>query len=163
MKELRRRAAISGLILASFLLATTACVWVGRHAQRPIRAESASAPAIREDAVGRFRTQREELRSRSVGQLNEIIHDPSTDAETVGMARRQLLSIMKAQEDEQRLEGLLAMKGFEDALVTVGDASVNVVLRAEALNRSQTAAILELVLRETGVTAGNVKILSINQ
>ena len=46
--------------------------------------------------------------------------------------------------------------------MTVSDASVNVILRAEALTRRETAVILDLVLRETGVTAGNVKILTIN-
>ena len=69
---------------------------------------------------------------------------------------------MKRQETEQRLEGILAIRGFDGALVTVSDASVNVILRAEALTRRETAVILDLVLRETGVTAGNVKILTIN-
>ena len=89
-------------------------------------------------------------------------HKLDVDPRGILLAKRQLMDLMKRQETEQRLEGILAIRGFDGALVTVSDASVNVILRAEALTRRETAVILDLVLRETGVTAGNVKILTIN-
>lgn len=162
MEKLRRRAAVSVLILAAFMLITSVCLYVRRDAPRAMGAASVAVTAEQNDPVTQFRTEREQLRSRQTGELNDIIHDSSTDAETASLAKRQLMDLMKRQEAEQRLEGILAIRGFEDALVTVSDASVNVILRADALTQRETAVILDLVLRETGVTAGNVKILTIN-
>lgn len=163
MRHLRLRAAISIALLAILLLVTGACVYIKKDAPRAMSAGAVQTSGVEEDPVTRFRTEREALRSRQTGELNDIIHGASTDAETVNLAQRQLMDLMKAQEAENKLEGLLRLRGFEDALVTVSDASVNVILQTEALTRQDTAVILELVLRETGVTAGNVKILSINQ
>lgn len=162
MEKLRRRAAVSVLILAAFMLITSVCLYVRRDAPRAMGAASVAVTVEQNDPVTQFRTEREQLRSRQTGELNDIIHDSSTDAETASLAKRQLMDLMKRQEAEQQLEGILAIRGFEDALVTVSDASVNVILRANALTRRETAVILDLVLRETGVTAGNVKILTIN-
>lgn len=162
MERLKRRAALSALIVAALMLATSVCLYIQRNAPRAMGAASTAVSPEREDPVTRFRTEREQLRSRQTGELNDIIHDDSSDAETVNLAKRQLMDLMKRQEAEQRLEGVLSIRGFEDALVTVSDASVNVILRAKALTRRESAVILDLVLRETGVTAGNVKILTIN-
>ncbi len=162
MEKLRRRARVSVLILAAFMLVTSVCLYVRRDAPRAMGAASVAVSAEQADPVTRFRTEREQLRSRQTGELNDLIHDAATDAETVNLAKRQLMDLMKRQEAEQRLEGILSIRGFEGALVTVSDASVNVILRADALTRRETAVILDLVLRETGVTAGNVKILTIN-
>ena len=162
MKHLKRRAAVSAAILASLLLAAAVSAFVDRDAPMALGAETARTASVQVDSATRFRTEREELRSRQIGQLNDIIHDDSADGETASLARRQLLDLMKRQETEQRLEGILNLRGFDDALVTVSEASVNVILRSEALTRRETAVILDLILRETGVTAGNVKILTIN-
>ena len=163
MKRLKRRAAAARVILLMLTATAGVCLYIRKDAPRAMRAEAAQAVAAAGDPVTRFRTEREELRSREVSQLNDIIHDASSDGETVNRAQRQLMDLMKAQEREHTLEGLLNMRGFEGALVTVSDASVNVVLRGDTPTQRQSALILDLVLRETGVTAGNVKILSINQ
>ena len=162
MERLKRRAALSVLIVAALMLATSVCLYIQKDAPRAMGASSVVMTSEKEDPVTQFRTEREQLRSRQTGELNDIIHDNSSDAETVSLAKQQLMDLMKRQEAEQRLEGVLKIRGFEDALVTVSDASVNVILRTKALTRQESAVILDLVLRETGVTAGNVKILTIN-
>lgn len=163
MAGLKRRAACSVALLAGLMIVTAVCVIIGKDEPRAMRAESAAVSAIEDDPMSRFRTEREALRSRQMGELNDIIHSDHADADTVNMAQRQLMDMMKTQETELKLEGLLKLRGFEDALVTVSASSVNVILRSEAPTRQQNAVILDLILRETGVTAGNVKILSINQ
>lgn len=163
MKKLKRRAATACAILAALALTAALSVYVQRDAPRALRAEAVETVTRSDDPVTRFRTEREALRSRQIGQLNDIIHGGTADSDTVNMAQRQLMALMKAQETELRLEGILAMRGLGDALVTVSEASVNVILRNHAPTRQENAVILDLILRETGVTAGNVKILSINQ
>lgn len=163
MKRLRQRVMLSAAILLALILAAAASSFFRRDAPRAMSAGSASISAADEDPVTRFRTERETLRSRQIGELNDIIHGESTNAETVSLAQRQLMELMQTQQAELKLEGILKLRGFQDALVTVSAASVNVMLRNHPPTRQETAVILDLILRETGVTAGNVKILSINQ
>ena len=113
------------------------------------------------DSLTRFRTEREQLRARQSAELNEIIYSTQGDGELILQAQRQLLDMLETAQRELTLEGILQARGFGDALVTVNPNSVNVLVRSEDLTARETAVILELVLRETGVTGGNVKIIPI--
>ena len=163
MNRLRMRAIAAIIIAGTMILAAAVCLYVTRDAPRARQAESAMIAMEKGDPVTRFRTEREQLRSRQEGQLNDIIHSPFADGDTINQAQRQLMALMEARDIELKLEGILKIRGFEDALVTFSGDCVNVILRKDELTRQDSALILDLVLRETGVTAGNVKILSINQ
>ena len=78
------------------------------------------------------------------------------------MAQARLLERLDDQEKETTIEGVLRARGFKDAIATVHRDSVNILVRAESLSRQETAVILELVVRETGISGGNVKIIPIN-
>ena len=95
-------------------------------------------------------------------QLNDIIHDGETDQQTRDLAQRTLLDLMAWAEQETTIEGVLRARGYADCAVTIHADTANVLVRAEALTRQETAVILELVLRETDVDSGNVKIIPIN-
>lgn len=123
---------------------------------------AASAQETAQDPLERFRTERQQLRQRQIAQLNELIYGESADAETTRLAKQRLLELMRWSEQETTLEGLLRLREFADVLVTVHTDSVNVMVRADALNRQQSAVILDLVMRETGISGGNVKIIPIN-
>ena len=69
---------------------------------------------------------------------------------------------MDSERAETDIEGVLSARGFEETLVTVSATAVNVLVRGETLDRRKTAVILDLVLRQTGVTSQNVKIIPIN-
>lgn len=145
----------------------TAAAWYGGRRSRenpPVQAETAVSAAVengQDDPVTRYRTEREQLRARHVAQLNDIIHGGHADDETVLLAQRQLLDLMRHTEQETTLEGILQSRGFRDALVTVSDDSANVLLRTDAVVQSEAAVILELVMRETGLSGGNVKIIPV--
>ena len=128
----------------------------------PLAAGAQADYAREADPLTRFRTEREQLRAKQRAELNDIIHDDATDAETLSMAKRRLMALMDSENAETTLEGILSARGFEDALASVNADSVYIMVRSEGLNRQQSAVILDLALRQTGVTAGNVKILSIN-
>ena len=110
-------------------------------------------------AVERFRMVREQLRAMEKAQLNDVAHGSGTNPELAAMAQRQLVELCARVEQELTLEGVLALRGWEDPVVTVHADSVNVLVKAAAVTRQQSAAILELVCRETGVQSGNVKII----
>ena len=121
-----------------------------------------AAPSEESDPLTEFRTQREQQRSRQRAQLNDIVYSDRSDEETVRLAQRQLIELNTDEAREMTLEGLLSMKGIGETVVDVSGEAVNVIVRGEALTERQTAVILDLVLRETGVTGGNVKIITIN-
>lgn len=132
------------------------------EAGRARPAVSSVIEAAQSDPMEDFRTQREQLRQRQSAQLNDIIYNSASDAETIQLAQRQLMTMLDTESIETRLEGLLGSRGFEGALVDAADGAVSVLVRTEALTRQQSAVILELVMRETGVTGGNVKIIPVN-
>ena len=162
MKALRRRTLLSAAVLAALGVVTAGCLLYRQARPRALPAETAVVVQAEEDPLTRFRTQRQQLRQKQRAELNDIIHDADTDAETLSMAQRQLLSLMENETAETTLEGLLSARGFQDPLVSANAGAVYVMVRSEGLDRRETAIILDLALRETGVTAGNVKILAIN-
>lgn len=135
--------------------------FIGRIRATVPAAESVEA-AVEEDAIAAFRTEREQLREMQKAQLNDLIHDSGTEAEIAAMAQRQLLDLCGREEHEVTLEGLLALRGFENPVVTVQADSVNVLLKAQLVTQQECSVILDLVCRETGVQSGNVKIIPIN-
>lgn len=130
-------------------------------ARTPVSTVETEDPPVA-DPIEQFRTERQQLRQMQIEQLNEIVYGGSADAELSAMAQQRQMELMEWSEQELTLEGVLRLREFEDVLVTVHTDSVNVMVRTDALTREQTAVILELVMRETGISGGNVKIIPIN-
>ena len=151
-----------GAAVMGLALCMAAVIFAGvSQMRRDVAAVSVSA-GEELGAVERFRLLREQLRAMEKAQLNDVAHGSDTDPELAAMAQRQLVELCEREEQELTLEGVLLMRGFADPVVTVHSGSVNVLVRAEAVTRQQSAAILELVCRETGVQSGNVKIIPMN-
>jgi len=104
-----------------------------------------------------FRQERDETREQEIQYLNTII-EQGADEETLADAQEQKMSIVDSMEKEMTIESLLKAKGFADAAVTLHEGSVNVVLQAETLTDEQVAQVLDIILRETGESADNVKV-----
>ncbi len=160
MNNMIKRCLWAALALAA--LAADSALTYRLATARSVRTASATA-SVREpaDALQSFRLEREQLRAREEAQLNEIIYSDGS-GELAGQARQRLMDMLDRAEAENMLEGVLRARGFDDAVVTVGERSANVLLRREApLNQRETAVILELVMRETGLTGGSVKIIPV--
>ena len=112
--------------------------------------------------VQQFRTERQQLRSMQKAQINDIIFGTMTDAATVADAQKQLLDILKREEEENTLEGLLEMRGFRDVVVSIHRDSASVLVTKDMVTQQESAVILDLVCRETGFLGGNIKIIPIN-
>lgn len=155
---------LTWMALACLALCMVAVVYSGVRQMRADISTTAATMAQQEDmsAAERFRTLREQLRAMEKAQLNDVAHDAQADQELKSMAQQQLLSLCEREEHELTLEGILEMRGFADPVVTVHADSVNVLIRAEVITQQESAAILELVCRETGAQSGNVKIIPIN-
>ena len=77
-------------------------------------------------------------------------------------AEEQKLGLVERMEKEMQLESLVKAKGFEDAIVTMSDSGVNVVVGTAELTAEQAAQIYDIVRSETDLTAGDVKIIPYN-
>ena len=153
--------ALGALALAA-LLAADALITRTVVRERDNRAESAPAYSrLQSDPMASFRLEREQLRARQEAELNDLIHDTNADEELRARARSELLDMMAHARAENDIEGILHSRGFEDALVSVSYAAANVLIRGEGLNHAQCSVILDLVMRQTGLTGGNVKIIPV--
>lgn len=105
-----------------------------------------------------FRADRESVRAKEIEYLDAIIQNDKTDSETLADAQAQKIEIVTLMEKEFTIETLLKSKGFEDVAVTFHTGSVNAVICAKALSDDQVAQILDIIKRETGEPADNIKI-----
>ena len=104
-----------------------------------------------------FRKERDTTRAQEVGYLDMIV-EQGGDTETIADSQKQKLDIVNYMEKELTIESLLKAKGFSDAAVTLHAGSVNVILSAESLSEEQVAQVLDIVTRETGEAAENIKV-----
>lgn len=156
-----KRRAIAAIGILSMVLAS---FFLGRalvFREPAVQAQAAVSAAPEADPIDAFLLERQQLRQMQIAQLNELIASDDTEREIVLRAQRQLLETLSNQEKETTIEGVLRMRGYSGTVATVHEDSVNVLVRAESLSQSETAVILELVLRETGISGGNVKIIPI--
>ena len=106
-----------------------------------------------------FRTERERVRTQELTSIDSIINNENTDTQTLAEAQKMKLKLTDTMEKELLIEGLLKAKGFEDAVITISDTAVNVIVKQKDLTKQQVAQVLEIVLREAGdISAENVKI-----
>jgi stage III sporulation protein AH len=119
--------------------------------------ETGGSAAVQMSFFESFRKERDTTRSQEIAYIDTII-EQGADAETMADAQQQKLSIVDGMEKEMTIESLLKAKGFTDAAVTLHAGSVNVVLSAEELSDEQVAQVLDIIVRETGEKADNIKI-----
>ena len=103
---------------------------------------------------------REKQRNDLSEELNEIINNPSTTDKSREEASNMKLQLVKYQETELKIENLLSAKGFENALVYIGEDNVNVVVNKEDLTKSEAAKIFDLVSEQTGVSYDKIKLMN---
>ena len=133
----------------------------GKAAGKEAPAEAANAEAAAASTTmgffDSFRAERESTRTQEITYIDAVI-EQGADAETMADAQQQKLAIVTSMEKEMTIESLLKAKGFTDAAVTLHSGAVNVVLSAETLTNEQVAQVLDIIIRETGEKAENIKV-----
>lgn len=108
--------------------------------------------------VAGARMEREQTHSKTKESLNEIIDSKSVSDEAKKEAVYKLTELTEIMEKESAAEQLLASKGFENAVVSIGENSVDVVLNYEELSSAQRAQIEDIVMRKTGYSVSQLVI-----
>ncbi len=109
-----------------------------------------------------YKSERNTNRQEEITYLESVISNTNTDKETLAEAQQMKLDIVANMELESTVEGLLVAKGFDDAIVTFGTSSINIVIKDAELTQAKVAQILDIVTTETEYTASEVKVIPAN-
>ncbi len=155
IRRARLCAAVSCILFAAVLIAG------GTRSAREKRPEPMAAQTP-EAEIAVFASDRNALREAEMERLQEIASDETAAEAIRSSAQERIMQLMDWMEKEATVEAVLNARGYLTPVVTVHSDSVNVIVQSDGLTREEAGVILELVMRETGVTGGNVKIIPIN-
>lgn len=83
-----------------------------------------------------------------------------TDDEMVTKAL-DAVEVSKLIESEGTIESLVKSQGFEDCVAYLDGESAKVVVKTEGLDKTQAAAIKDIILGETKISAENIRIFEV--
>lgn len=105
------------------------------------------------------RAEKERTRDEQKEMLQNILNNKNVSKEAKTKAETELIRVTRNAEKEMIIEGVLKGKGFVDVLAFINDDKIDIVVKDDTnLLPSQQAMILDVVTRETGVSAENIKI-----
>lgn len=107
-----------------------------------------------------YRASKLETRNSMI-ELYESIISTSTDNEQIKETNALISDLADRMEQETILEGMIMASGYEDVVVTNSDGSYSVMVKSDSFTSDDAAKILSILVKETGVSATNVKISSV--
>ena len=107
------------------------------------------------------RAEREATRKEAIALLKETVENVKADEAAKTEAGKKMSEIALRIEKEASIETLVKAKGFEDAVVVIGEEGVNVIVKGEELLSSQTLQIQDAVMSETEISLEKIKIVAI--
>jgi len=124
----------------------------------PGEAVLTSGNAIVADA----KVTREQVRAKNKETLLEIIDNDSLSEAQKQDAVDQMVHMTEIAEREAAAETMLATKGFSEAVVSISEDMVDVVINAKDLSDANRAQIEDIVARKTQIAPENIVITPIN-
>ena len=107
------------------------------------------------------RLSRKQARDSAISMLQEAEIDENASEEVCNEASQTLQVLAGYTVAESQIENLVTAKGYADCVVFMGTDSCSVVVAAgeEGLDATDVARIKDIVVNETGYTAGQIKIM----
>ncbi len=106
------------------------------------------------------RSEREATRESEFLSLDAIMNSETSSASAKETAEQQKLALVKRMETELALETAIKARGYEDAIVTIGDGGITVIVDGEPLDRAETNKILSIVVTEAQCKPSEVRVLN---
>lgn len=120
---------------------------------------SASAASFSASA----RLNREQVRSKNETSLMAIINNSEISEDMKADAIASVNELTDRAEKELAAETMLEAKGFSDAVVSISDDSVDVIIGAVDINDSQRAQIEDIVTRKTEADIADIVITTLGE
>lgn len=168
MKKIKKRGAIYGVI-ALLLCVAVYLNWsyvdtpdelLAADQTNPDSTET-SGTAEDQDYFAASRLSREQARDEAVSTLKELSESETADQTAKDEAAAQISALAEDSVTEANIESMIRAKGYKDAVVMIGDESVNVVVAPPegGLQATDVTVIKDIVVAEAGVTSGQIKIV----
>lgn len=107
-----------------------------------------------------YRASKLETRNSMLEMYDSII-STSKDTNQIIETNAKISELAGRMESETVLEGMIMASGFEDVVVTNVDDNYTVMVKSNGLTSDDVAKILGILVKETGVSATNVKISAV--
>ena len=120
-----------------------------------------ASTTISGDYFSSAKIKREQTRSKNKTMLMDLLADTSATEEQRNLAFGKIVELAEIAEIENATELLLEAKGFDGAVVSIVDSSVDVVVNATAVTDGQIAQIEDIVIRKTGMDAENIVVSAV--
>lgn len=105
---------------------------------------------------------REQVRAKNTETLMDIVNNKDLSDKQKESAAQEIINITKAAQLENDIENLLAAKGYENCVVSIGEKNADVIVDISSITLEQAAVIEDVVIRKTGFSSGNIVITPIN-
>ena len=99
---------------------------------------------------------REQVRAQNKETLMDIINNSELSQEAKTDAIASMVKLTENATKESDTQMLLEAKGFENAVVSIGENSVDVMIGMEELTEAQRAQIEDIVKRKTDIAPENI-------
>lgn len=99
---------------------------------------------------------KEQTRAKNKEALLEIINNESLTEDAKQDAVKSMIALTENAQKETDAEMLLEAKGFTEAVVSLGESNVDVMISASSLTDAQTAQIIDIVQRKTMISPENI-------
>lgn len=110
------------------------------------------------DFMANARLSREQVRASNKETLLSIINSDTLGDDQKAEAINSMLELTQTAEKENATETLLHAKGFTDALVTIADGRVNVVIASASITDAEKAQIEDIVKQKTEMSVDQIVI-----
>ena len=106
-----------------------------------------------------YRNDRSSTRDQEILYYDAIIDSDTATQEAKDNAQNSKLALIATMEKELAVEGLIKFQGFEDCVISIKDAKVNVVVKAATLTENEVAQISTIVKEQLGTELKNIVII----
>ncbi len=102
---------------------------------------------------------RDVVRGKDIEIMKSITDDQSASKEQKTEAQAKMMKIVETSQKELNIENLIKGKGFSDVVALFGDdGSVDIVVKAPAISKADTAKIVDIVTRQANVSLDKIVI-----
>lgn len=114
-----------------------------------------------QDYFAQARLERTASRDESVAALQAMLGGGDRTEDELVTDAIAAVETSKRIESESNIESLIKAQGFPDCIAYLDDTSARVVVQTEGLDAAQAAAIKDIILGETAISAENIRIFEV--
>ena len=93
--------------------------------------------------------------------LKEILHAEKTDKESRIQAEEDIQRLADFTEKEMMMENMIRGKGYNEAIVFMGENLISIAVKSEGLNEIDAAVLRDIAISVTAYGGDKVKIVEI--